>query len=106
VGGVCLARPKKVTKSKTPNLDKILDSFTGDELAILEPREEYDSCIVGVVERFGFNSPVICYDREKVIQINVKDGMNQEEALEFYEFNTLGRWVGDGTYAFLSKLSE
>ena len=27
----------------------------------------YDDCIAGVVERFGQN-PIVCYDKEKVIQ--------------------------------------
>jgi hypothetical protein len=38
------------------------------------------------------------------IALNIEDGMTYEEAEEFYEFNTLGSWVGDGTPAFLSRV--
>lgn len=98
-----MARKKQ---SKTPNLDMILEKFDGAEMAILEPRERYDSAIMGVIERFGIPGPIICYDREKVLQVNVDDGMNEEEALEFYDFNTLGAWMGEGTPVFLEKLPE
>lgn len=90
----------------TPNLDKILDKFDDAEMVILEPREKYDDAIIGVVERFGIPGPVICYDREKVLHVNIDDGMDEEEALEFYEFNTLGAWMGEGTPVFLEKLPE
>ena len=29
------------------------------------------------------------------------DGMSEEEAYEYYNFNMLGAWVGDGTPAFI-----
>jgi hypothetical protein len=28
-------------------------------------------------------------------------GMSEEEAEEFYEFNTIGAWMGDGTPIFV-----
>jgi hypothetical protein len=56
--------------------------------------------MVGVVNRIG--TTAICYDEEKVIEVLVnEDGMDYEEAREFYEFNILGAWVGDSTPFFL-----
>ena len=60
----------------------------------------YDDCVVGTVTRVGI-SPVLCYDLHKVIAKMVADGMDEEEAYEYYNFNMLGAWVGDGTPAFI-----
>lgn len=61
----------------------------------------YDDCIAGVVERFGQN-PIICYDKEKVIQRLESDGMDRDEAEDFFYYNQYGAWVGDATPCFLS----
>lgn len=60
----------------------------------------YEGALVGYVERFGM-VPVALYDRNKCIEILMKrDGMTFEEAEEFFEFNTIGAWMGDSTPAF------
>lgn len=65
----------------------------------------YDDCIVGVVERFG-QPPLVCYDRDKVIESHMKDGMSYEEAEEFFEFNQIGAWLGEGTPCFITMTDE
>jgi len=46
------------------------------------------------------------YDTDKVLQLLVyNDGMTYDDAVEFFEFNILGSWVGDETPAFFSKAS-
>jgi hypothetical protein len=62
----------------------------------------YDDCIVGIVERFGQDSYFI-YDKELVLEKLQKDGMSYEDALEYYEFNQLGAYVGETTPAFLIR---
>lgn len=62
----------------------------------------YDDCLIGVVERFGEDSYFI-YDRELVLEKLQKGGMSYEEALEYYEFNQLGAYVGERTPAFLIR---
>jgi hypothetical protein len=64
----------------------------------------YDDCIVGIVERFGME-PIVCYDKDKVLQRHRDDGMIYEEAIEFFEYNQLGAWVGDRTPCFISPLA-
>jgi hypothetical protein len=62
----------------------------------------FDSCIIGIANRFGME-PVVAYDYDKCIALLVnRDGMSEEEAVEFFEFNTLGAWVGEGTPVFVS----
>ena len=67
----------------------------------------FDDCVVGILERFGIDQPIVVYDREKVIaKLMDRDQMTHEEALEFYYFNQVGAWVGEKTPAFLIKMSE
>lgn len=72
---------------------------TCEDLLFLEPAEQFDGCIVGVVERF--NECFVAYDRAKVIQAYMSDGMSEEDAEEFFSFNVLGAWVGECTPCFI-----
>jgi len=81
-------------------LEILLAGFNPEEHDLLL-MDCYDECIIGVVERAG-QSPIVCYDRDKVLQQHMDDGMDYEEALEFFEFNQLGAWVGDATPCFLT----
>jgi hypothetical protein len=60
----------------------------------------YDDCIAGVVERFG-QEPIVCYDRNKVLNKLMDDGLTSEEAVEFFEYNQIGAWVGEKTPCFI-----
>jgi hypothetical protein len=60
----------------------------------------YDDCIAGVVSRYG-QPDIVCYDLAKVLAKLVADGMSEEEAREFFEFNQLGAWMGDATPCFI-----
>jgi hypothetical protein len=63
----------------------------------------YDDCIVGIVERFGQDSYFI-YDKDLVIKNLQKNGnMSYEDALEYYEYNQLGAYVGERTPGFLIR---
>tara|TARA_R110001592_G_scaffold72890_9_gene222772 strand:- start:3247 stop:3519 length:273 start_codon:yes stop_codon:yes gene_type:complete len=74
------------------------------ELMELVLADGFEEALLGYVERFG-QSPVALYDREKCIQILMqRDQMKQDEAVEFFEFNTLGAWVGNETPAFATLL--
>jgi hypothetical protein len=81
--------------------DKLLDIGVEDALVM----NGYDDCVVGVLERFGMNN-IILYDKQRVIEKIMKEspGGSYEEAVEYYEFNQLGGWHGDGTPGFLVKL--
>lgn len=61
----------------------------------------FDDCVVGICERFGMEA-VLAYDRDKVIEKLVADGMTQEEAEEFFEYNQIGAWMGDRTPVFVT----
>jgi hypothetical protein len=60
----------------------------------------FENALIGYVERFG-SPPVALYDREKCTQILMeRDGMDYLGAVEFFEYNTIGAWVGETTPAF------
>jgi len=83
--------------------DKLPDLFAGfnpDEHEMLT-MDGFDDCIIGVMERYGQN-PIVCYDKEKVIQRLESDGMDRDEAEEFFYYNQIGAWMGDATPCFLS----
>lgn len=77
-----------------------IDELDGTFL-FLEPAA-MDAAIVGLVSGCG-KEPVVCYDRDKVIQVLMEqDGMAREEAEEFFSFNIEGAHLGDGTPMFIS----
>ena len=71
-----------------------------NEACLLEPRDEYDACIVGIGYRFNAG-PLAVYSIPLVLQVMEGWGMDDEEAQEFFEFNTIGAWMGDGTPMFV-----
>lgn len=60
----------------------------------------FDDCIIGVGESCG-QPPRVIYDSKKVIQRLVEDGLDYEEAVEWFNFNQLGAYMGERTPIFL-----
>ncbi len=63
----------------------------------------YDDCILGVCRRIG-QELIVAYDYEKLIERHMQDGMSQEEAEEFIEYNQAGAYVGEKTPCFIEKM--
>lgn len=80
-------------------INQLLELYDGFEMIKMDG---YDHCIEGIVERFG-QEPILCYNYNKVIKELVKQGMSEDEAIEFFEFNQIGAWVGDSTPCFIKK---
>lgn len=70
-------------------------------LHVLEPRSQYDRCIVGVVLRG--NARFVLYDKACVIESNIDsdDEDAEQDAIDHFEFNMLGSWVGDDTPGYI-----
>ena len=76
-----------------------------DEYPDLLKADGFDEAILGVVQRIGIEA--ICYDLNKVIEILMtRDGMDEEEAWEYYQFNIAGAWVGESTPLFLQRMEK
>jgi len=64
----------------------------------------FDNCVVGVVSGCG-RQPVLAYDSSKIIaQLMKRDGMDREEAQEFFDFNIAGAYLGEGTPVFFGQI--
>jgi hypothetical protein len=95
--------------------------MTVDEIREINPEvlvcDGFDEAIIGVAERIDLG-PIVAYDKDKMIEIlmrdmdvdqdDTQDGRSIEEikfdlALEYFEFNILGAYVGEYTPIFISK---
>lgn len=78
----------------------------------------FDEAIIGLCERINLG-PVVAYSVEKIIEILMKDIQVSEDdledgetiesrkysdALEYFEFNIKGAWMGEFTPVFIEKL--
>jgi len=87
---------------------QILDRL-GDEALLLEPREHFDDALVSVTDTPDDHWPrktstvVAVYDRDRCIDaIMAWLGCDYETAVEWYDYNTTGAWLGEGTPTFSS----
>lgn len=67
---------------------------------------EYEEALIGVANRAGGMPPVAAYDYYTCIEILMENGMEYDEAIEYFEFNTLSAWFGDETPLFVITNSE
>lgn len=75
--------------------NEISDEFEGALLA-----DGFEEALVGFGYRFSH--PVAIYDYNRCIEVLMnRDGMTDEEAIEFFDFNVSGAYVGDSTPVFL-----
>ena len=62
----------------------------------------FDKAIVGVSRTF--NKLSIAYDTNKCIKILMsRDNMTQLEAIEYFEFNVVGSYMGQYTPSFIER---
>jgi hypothetical protein len=90
-----------------------------EEIAEINPEalmcDGFDEAIIGMAERINLG-PVVAYDEEKIIDIlsremEVEDteGMTEDEiesekyimAIEHFEYNIKGAWMGENTPVFI-----
>jgi hypothetical protein len=70
-------------------IDKISEWFPEEEIL---KADGFDEAIIGI----DTNEMRLIYSVSKCVQILCKD-MNEEEAVEFFDFNVRGSYVGDKT---------
>lgn len=63
----------------------------------------FEEAYLGIFMRFG-QEPLASYDYGKCIDVLMqRDGMSYEDAVEFFDFNVIGAWMGDGTPVFIDR---
>ena len=60
----------------------------------------FEEAFIGYSWRFS-DGPLATYDRDMCIEILMRD-MDHDEAVEYFEFNVVGAWVGERTPVFLT----
>jgi hypothetical protein len=79
--------------------------MTVEEIEDINPEallcDGFDEAIIGMAERINLG-PVVAYDVDKMIDIMIKrDGMTYEEAIEYFDYNILGAWMGENTPVYI-----
>jgi|TARA_R110002012_G_C11406166_1_gene586415 hypothetical protein len=80
--------------------EKLVEYWGDEELLFLDPPEDFDYAIVGIAERINME-PVVVYDRSKILKQLQKE-MPPVSAVEYFEFNILGSYVGEKTPIFIN----
>ena len=95
--------------SKVDQINEFAEELDEDLLFLgIEPRD-FEEAIIGIVHRFGAN-PIVSYDYDKVIKIfenQFKESGSEDpyqDAIEWFDFNVIGAWMGDGTPCFVKVL--
>ena len=73
---------------------------------LLKEREESVVFADGLEEAFigigyQFNDPIAIYSKSKAIQCFIGEGMDEEQAYEYFDYNVAGAYVGEATPIFL-----
>lgn len=67
---------------------------------------EFAPAFIGFATRGSSSEPLAAYDYDKCSGVlQDRDGMTEEEALEFLEYNYVNSWLGDGTPFFVKVAS-
>ena len=64
----------------------------------------FEEAFLGMAERCG-QPALAVYDADKCLEILARE-MDKSEAVEFFNFNVIGAWMGEHTPLFLSKYDE
>lgn len=74
-------------------LSKILEDYENVLTA-----DGFDDAVIGIEPM----TMRVVYDIDKVIEILMDQGMDHDEAVEYYEFNIVGAYVGEQTPLFVN----
>jgi hypothetical protein len=79
-------------------IDQCIKSHMGDDEKILLA-DGLENAFMGIGRQF--THPVAIYSYRKTIKILMKHGMDREGAIEYFDYNIAGAFVGDQTPVFL-----
>jgi hypothetical protein len=88
---------KKISKQRKQMIFNEIKESNPDALFA----DGLSDAIIGIAVRFG-KPPLVAYSVSKILEIlHTRDGMTYAEATEFYDFNIVGAWLGEGTPIFI-----
>ena len=71
---------------------ELVDFYGDDDLLFAD---EFDDAIIGV------SDGRVCYDKQLMVEILIRDGWDESESWEYLEFNTWGAYVGEKTPLYI-----
>ena len=71
----------------------LLESYEEEQLKFADG---FDEAIIGIHDNFT-KKPIVIYSKQKCIKILMDNGMTYEEAIEYFDFNVSGAYVGEDT---------
>lgn len=75
-------------------LNEILEYYPDSEIL---KADGFDDAVIGIEPE----SMRLVYDRNKMFDILVNQGMDAEDAVEYLEYNTFGAYVGEKTPIYI-----
>ena len=75
-------------------LNEILEYYPDSEIL---KADGFDDAVIGIEPE----SMRLVYDRNKMFDILVNQGMDAQDAVEYLEFNTFGAYVGEKTPIYI-----
>ena len=87
---------------KTEFIDSFADRHDDEEILRIDGFDE--ACIGWTNSWSGNERPMrLVYDESKMIEILMEQGMDAEEALEYYDFNIAGAYLGSNTPVIINN---
>lgn len=74
-----------------------------DEVVIADGLSD---AFIGLAQVGKESKTVAVYDSVKIIKILMEQGLTQDEAVEYYEYNILGAYVGEATPVYLIPVDK
>lgn len=83
-----------------------LKDFLGDLADEIMVADGLADAFIGVASFGKEGKTIAIYDTMKIIERLKRDGMDEEEAIEYYEFNIASAYAGEGTPIYMIPIDQ
>lgn len=104
-----------MAKVKKKTLKEKLNDYLQDSEESVMLYDNYEDAFVGLGYQ-QYKGPVAIYDAKKCVEILIEEymldpdcesrEMAEQMAVEYFEYNSVGAWYGEGTPIFMSSTKE
>tara|TARA_R110000796_G_scaffold229919_1_gene347396 strand:- start:615 stop:935 length:321 start_codon:yes stop_codon:yes gene_type:complete len=104
-----------MAKVKKKTLKEKLNDYLQDSEESVMLYDNYEDAFVGLGYQ-QYKGPIAIYDAKKCVEILIEEYMldpdcesrerAEEMAVEYFEYNSVGAWYGEGTPIFMSSTKE
>ena len=81
------------------NIDKLQEMYP--ELELLQA-DGFDDAVIGIEPLSG----KVIYDIDKMITVLISEGLSNEDAIEYLDYNVLNAYVGEQTPIYIQTIDE